>query len=192
MLSLEQRRRRTPVSLLSTYSHLSFNNNDNAHRSRPPRLPRRAGGAGPRGARGRGTATIFSQTSVRAIDVGSFFASVASLLRLLLGPLGLFFCSDMQIRRGFGFISSEGGSGAGQERGFRKAMESRRGQTEATTTAVEKEKMLSSQWISLVLLLRGLSLPLRPASVWITVLVLYGSSSAVNNSLLASSLSPPQ
>ena len=73
MLSLEQRRRRTPVSLLSTYSHLSFNNNDNAHRSRPPRLPRRAGGAGPRGARGRGTATIFSQTSVRAIDDGFFF-----------------------------------------------------------------------------------------------------------------------
>lgn len=135
---------------------------------------------------------FFPKRQSERSTMGSFFASVASLLRLLLGPLGLFFCSDMQIRRGFGFISSEGGSGAGQERGFRKAMESRRGQTEATTTAVEKEKMLSSQWISLVLLLRGLSLPLRPASVWITVLVLYGSSSAVNNSLLASSLSPPQ
>ena len=55
-----------------------------------------------------------------------------------------------------------------------------------------KKRCFPPQWISLVLLLRGLSLPLRPASVWITMLVLYGSSSAVNNSLLASSLFPSQ
>ena len=127
-------------SLLSFLCSLLSSIDDNAHRSRPPRLPWSAGGAGPRGARGRGTFSKHRQSKKGdRRRWGSLFLPRSQAFSALF--LASVSCSDVQRGRDDARISSESGPDAGaKERVEFLRWEARRGRTNRRPSR-EREEM---------------------------------------------------